>query len=97
VSDSSLLPILSCERCGACCREVGLPPFTGLDGDEPPRWLEWDADYHIDRQDRRLPCLWYDAATGRCRHYEYRPEACREFEMGSADCLEHRRQWRIDA
>ena len=28
------------------------------------------------------PCLWYDAATRRCRHHELRPRACREFAIG---------------
>lgn len=75
---------------------MGTPPYTGIDGDVPPPWLEWDVDYHIDRQDRRLPCIWYNAATGRCRHYEYRPQVCREFEVGTPDCREFRQQHRID-
>jgi Fe-S-cluster containining protein len=37
-----------------------------------------------------LPCLWLDPQTRTCRHYEHRPEVCREFEVGSADC----RRWR---
>lgn len=38
------------------------------------------------------PCIWYDAATGRCRHYEVRPEVCREFEVGCPECLEYRNE-----
>lgn len=35
-----------------------------------------------------LPCLWYDAATGRCRHYEQRPEVCRDaIQPGDEACL----------
>jgi Fe-S-cluster containining protein len=38
------------------------------------------------------PCLWYDAGSGRCRHYEYRPRACRAFEVGGVDCRDARRR-----
>lgn len=51
---------------------------------------------HLDvtecRSESGLPCLWYDAATRRCRHYEYRPQVCREYEVGEESCLEHRRR-----
>ena len=36
------------------------------------------------------PCLWYDAAAMRCRHHEWRPVVCREFEIGSASCVSDR-------
>jgi len=36
------------------------------------------------------PCLWYDEATRRCRHYEHRPTTCREFKIGCEGCLSHR-------
>lgn len=32
------------------------------------------------------PCCWLDAENNRCRWYEYRPEICRDFERGSAEC-----------
>lgn len=32
-------------------------------------------------------CLWLDEATSRCKHYEYRPTLCREFELGGDVCL----------
>jgi Fe-S-cluster containining protein len=41
-------------------------------------------------------CLWFDQATRRCKHYEFRPRACREFEVGAEDCLKLRRQKGID-
>jgi Fe-S-cluster containining protein len=37
-----------------------------------------------------LPCLWFDAQTRRCRHYEHRPDVCQEFEVGGPNC----RAWR---
>jgi Fe-S-cluster containining protein len=33
------------------------------------------------------PCLWYDRDAKKCLHYELRPQICREFEVGSKDCL----------
>jgi Fe-S-cluster containining protein len=43
------------------------------------------------------PCLWYDASTARCRHYELRPSACRDFILGGPDCLDARRRAGVDA
>jgi Fe-S-cluster containining protein len=31
-------------------------------------------------------CVWYDAETRRCRHHQWRPEICEEFEVGGAGC-----------
>ncbi len=39
-----------------------------------------------DREIRADPCLWYDPASRRCTHYEWRPSACKAFEAGSGDC-----------
>jgi Fe-S-cluster containining protein len=91
-----MLPILNCEGCGACCWEIGTPPFTGIGDDVPPPWLEWDVNEHDERRDQRLPCIWYDARTRLCRHYEYRPEICRDFDVGCFDCREFRQQCGID-
>lgn len=38
------------------------------------------------------PCFWFDQATGRCKHYEARPEICRDFEVGCDDCLRYREE-----
>ena len=40
-----------------------------------------------DRESIADPCLWYDPVSGRCSHYQWRPEACRLFEAGGDDCL----------
>ena len=40
------------------------------------------ADQHFDL----LACVWFDETTKRCQHYEYRPDACRTFEVGSDPC-----------
>jgi Fe-S-cluster containining protein len=43
-----------------------------------------------DRSVLEMPCLWYDAETRRCKHYQYRPSVCREFEVGGEGCHGHR-------
>ena len=37
-----------------------------------------------------LPCLWWDFGTRKCKYHEHRPSTCREFEVGSEPCIEHR-------
>ncbi|QDT12755.1 hypothetical protein K239x_47670 [Planctomycetes bacterium K23_9] len=32
-------------------------------------------------------CCWYDASLQRCKHHQHRPNVCRDFEIGSQDCL----------
>jgi Fe-S-cluster containining protein len=104
----SLPIIDSCDGCGACCQVVSRPPFHrvfdegGEDTWERLRWERPDltAEFLADERARRAsggpfygtPCFWFDAGTGRCRHYDYRPRACREFELGGADCRDARRR-----
>ena len=39
----------------------------------------------------RLADLWLDETTGRCRHYPFRPQACRDvLEAGDELCLQFR-------
>jgi Fe-S-cluster containining protein len=42
---------------------------------------------------REGPCLWLDPQTKRCRHYEHRPDVCREFPLGGLSCLGWRRDF----
>jgi Fe-S-cluster containining protein len=93
------LPI-SCEGCGACCETQGLPPgytapvmMTHLPAelrDEILLHLAEERRTGKRRYERGLPCIWYDAETRRCRHYEHRPGTCRRFEIASDGCT----QWR---
>lgn len=85
------LPIIeSCEGCGACCRQTPVPPFE--DAEEIQR--EVPEEYLIPVQERIqsgehmevAACVWFDAERGLCRHYEFRPEACRRFEVSSFEC-----------
>ena len=38
-------------------------------------------------------CLWLDRENNRCRHYEWRPQICRDFEVGSRDCHSWRKEY----
>jgi uncharacterized protein len=100
--------IASCDSCGACCRVVTAPPFhhvfdqEGEDAWERLRWDRPDLRAEILAAERArkaagepssgTPCLWYDAESGRCRHHDYRPRACRAFEIGGQDCRDARRR-----
>jgi uncharacterized protein len=100
--------IESCDDCGACCRVVTLPPFvrhldgTGEDGWERLRWDRPDLVAALRETIVSLkstggasfgtPCSWYDLDSDRCRHYDYRPAACRAFAVGGVDCHDARRR-----
>jgi Fe-S-cluster containining protein len=92
---------ISCVGCGACCEQVGYPPFADIarDSDErftllaqsyPDLAAEIRAAALARRREQRLPCIWLEPATRHCRHYNVRPQACRDFELGSPKCLELR-------
>jgi Fe-S-cluster containining protein len=62
----------------------------------PPE-LHWDRETHGDRWNDSLPCIWFDAEAKRCKHYEHRPEACREAVVpGDEDCGLFRRVAELD-
>jgi Fe-S-cluster containining protein len=98
----------SCDDCGACCQVVTSPPFQRvfdqsgedswerLKADRPDLLAELLADYQARRASGGpyfgTPCTWLDPDTRRCRHYEYRPIACRQFEVGGTDCRDARRR-----
>jgi len=80
-----------------CCEEQGLPPtYTQPERMEflPPELRE-ELAFHLaeevevgfTRHQRGLPCIWHDAGTGRCRHYQLRPPICREVPIGGDSCL----------
>ena len=100
--------IESCDGCGACCQVVTRPPFyfvfddfgeealERLQRERPDLVAELDADDNARKAagspSYGTPCLWYDAPSRRCRHYDYRPLACQQFEVGGDDCLDARRR-----
>jgi Fe-S-cluster containining protein len=100
--------IESCDGCGACCRVVTLPPFRRIfdqEGEDAWERLRWDrpdlkAEFLEAERFRKAagepsfgsPCLWLDLETNRCRHYDLRPRACRDFALGGEDCRGARRR-----
>lgn len=88
---TSPLPVIeSCEGCSACCQRTPVPPFQP--GEEvalnvpdallQPIQQRILADQHFDL----LPCVWLDQQTGLCLHYDLRPQACRDFQIGGDLC-----------
>jgi Fe-S-cluster containining protein len=83
---------ITCDGCGVCCMEVCSPPFHPSDVEDLPRdvlhsyregvTLEKAAGWS-----EGVPCFWLDCKTKRCRHYEHRPESCRDFVVGDEACL----------
>lgn len=39
-------------------------------------------------------CIWFDMNSRQCRHHQYRPQVCRDFEAGSKQCQEWRNHYR---
>lgn len=63
---------------------TGKPPFE--DGEALP---------DIEMLDNGLdnPCSWLDQETKQCKHYDQRPNICRDFVVGSNNCLSCREQF----
>lgn len=84
---------ITCENCGACCLEVGSPPFLYFEINELPVDLQEEVLYWHNKPEReysKLPCYWLDTTTKKCMHYEHRPQLCREFEIESISCIKLR-------
>ena len=97
----------SCDGCGLCCEGIGSPVLLyqsrpALAGPHPfrPAGLPQNLIDEIDRhfagltrgQEPQDRCLWFDPAARRCRHYEWRPQVCRDYELGGRACLQLRKQ-----
>ncbi len=90
-TSSTSEPEVSCANCRAsCCRlEVMIITDTGV----PEKYLQadkWGAQVMARLADGWCSAL--DRETMMCTIYEKRPWICREFEMGSYECLEERSQ-----
>lgn len=97
----------SCEGCGLCCEGIGSPVLLyqsrpDLLGPHPfrppglPQALINEIDAHFLGLTRghepQQRCLWFDPATRRCRHYEWQPQVCHDYELGGTACLIERRR-----
>ena len=82
-------PEITCANCEACCcrLEVLLLTDTGV----PNRFVEIDkwGGMTMQRLEDGL-CAALNRDTMLCSIYEKRPLVCREFEMGSAECIVER-------
>lgn len=83
------VPEVSCSNCEACCcrLEVMIITDTGV----PEKHIsvdEWGAETMLRLDDGW--CSAVDRETLMCTIYENRPWICREFEMGSYECLDER-------
>lgn len=94
---------LDCTRCGACCH-AGEGRIL-ISADDLVRWRRAGLHHLADHTDeghfgeRAFPvsaagaCTYLDMSAGLtvCRVYQDRAEVCREFQAGSWQCLEFRR------
>lgn len=81
---------VSCSTCAACCCRLEVM----LLGDTGVPWRFIDEDDWGGQVMRRLDdgwCAALDRDSMRCTIYDRRPMICREFELGSEDCLEERK------
>jgi Fe-S-cluster containining protein len=95
----------NCDNCGVCCHgQAGLPItyYTVLEPDYPlpialrqeieDTLANWTANGDWQGPQDGDPCVWYDQQTKRCIHHEFRPDICRDFEVGGEDCLRIRQE-----
>lgn len=83
------LPVLDCGGCGLCCGLQPSPPFLPTELDALAPGLVGDIEARLASRGfaAGAACFWMDRGTRKCRHYEDRPEVCRQFELGGEDCL----------
>ncbi len=93
------LPVIeTCDGCGACCMQQGHPPFTNDERDLLADDLLGPIDEHLKalvEDDFGQPCMWFDLESKQCGHYEDRPQVCRDFERGSAMCVQLRLRYKV--
>jgi len=91
------LPLIeSCDDCGRCCLHLDTPPFHERERNSLPAELLAQIEAveagQTSPDENGGPCLWFDPATKRCRHYDIRPDACRYFPLGGEDCRRLRQE-----
>jgi Fe-S-cluster containining protein len=80
----------ACEICrGACCESFTLN-LSGLE-DKFPDVYKW-LGYHATKTNGVFEGLRFDCAcsklkNGKCSVYDDRPDVCKEFKVGSVQCL----------
>jgi Fe-S-cluster containining protein len=82
-------PAVTCSTCQACCCRLEVMVLT--DTGVPDRHIavdEWGSETMLRLDDGW--CSAVDRETLMCTIYENRPLICREFEMGSYECISER-------
>jgi Fe-S-cluster containining protein len=99
---------LDCLTCGACCRsgfdgrilipEIDLVRWRRIGRDDVARAIQpghFGEVAFATRADGSCVHLGTKESSNACRIYEIRGTTCREFERGSAQCLEFRRDFGV--
>ena len=90
------LDATSCASCGACCRQgfdrVEVAARDLIRKRHPQLVHEDGWGRHLPRPGGNCVALEIGSEGHRCRVYDDRPRACREFELGGDACLEARRR-----
>lgn len=82
-------PAITCANCEACCCRLEVMILT--DTDVPEKHITVDGwGKETMRRTSDGWCSALNRDTLMCTIYENRPWVCREFEMGSYECIEER-------
>lgn len=99
----------SCDGCGLCCEGIGSPvllyatrpgrrDFHPYRPDDLPTELAAEIDEHFSGllrgQEPQERCLWFDPVGRACRHYQFRPQICKDYELAGPACLLRREEER---
>jgi Fe-S-cluster containining protein len=83
-----------CQRCGACCAFISIPPFKEDELDRLPAEIQqvvaWYTQHDANRPESPVPCYFFDITNRVCLIHEHKPQACRDFEPGGPACRKER-------
>ncbi len=95
-----------CNNCGLCCMHMRTPPFIGDADphwiklskalkDEIRNWVMGPSpryDFMVQFKEKINPCIWLDLVSGKCKHYDLRPQVCRDYKVGCQSCRTLRKE-----
>jgi Fe-S-cluster containining protein len=72
---------------------MGMPPFLEHELSSLPAELREELEFikmiDPERDEGGPPCIWL-GEDKKCKHYQYRPHVCDDFEIGCESCLLYR-------
>ena len=96
MDDQDPSPELDCQTCGACCREAydstEVEPEDPFAHAHPELLQERMGALQLLRNGGWCACLTRVDGRFACTHYTVRPQTCRDFTRGSANCHDARRR-----